>query len=181
MCSCLKTAGTIQERFNIELLVSTHSRPKAAGPYSQMQTARVIFVSTHSRSKAVGCCVCPRSLGERGFNTQPPEGGWAPVRAMRHRFQVSTHNRPKAAGISSYQRPCVQDVSTHSRLKAAGHGGRRRADAMGVSTHSRLKAAGVANQTLEVGGFVSTHSRLKAAGALTRSNSPTMWFQHTAA
>ncbi len=56
-------------------LVSTHSRPKAAGfngEYSPNQAR----VSTHSRPKAVG------GRGRRGsgiaasFNTQPPEGGW---------------------------------------------------------------------------------------------------------
>ena len=36
-------------------LVSTHSRPKAAGT-----------------SMSLGCCVI------RSFNTQPPEGGWHP-------------------------------------------------------------------------------------------------------
>ena len=57
-------------------LVSTHSRPKAAGT-RQPFGYYAIYVSTHSRPKAAG------SL-QRVF------------RACRH---VSTHSRPKAAGI----------------------------------------------------------------------------------
>ena len=35
-----------------------------------------------------------------GFNTQPPEGGWASVKLGRaETTRVSTHSRPKAAGI----------------------------------------------------------------------------------
>ena len=60
---------------NTLLVVSTHSRPKAAGPAACCPT-RHRSVSTHSRPKAAGpagncgaahCC---------RFNTQPPEGGW---------------------------------------------------------------------------------------------------------
>ena len=62
---------------NTLLVVSTHSRPKAAGPAACCPT-RHRSVSTHSRPKAAGpagncgaahCC---------RFNTQPPEGGWPP-------------------------------------------------------------------------------------------------------
>ena len=37
------------------------------------------------------------------FNSQPPEGGWRTVRAAAEVFaDVSTHSRPKAAGIDSF-------------------------------------------------------------------------------
>ena len=55
--------------------VSTHSRPKAAGPKDGLSEAESI-----------------------GFNTQPPEGGWARLKGQKLRFAVSTHSRPKAAG-----------------------------------------------------------------------------------
>ena len=60
-------------------LVSTHSRPKAAGPIDFV--IELIFgVSTHSRPKAAGqhtgLCPCRNVC----FNTQPPEGGWRPLR-----------------------------------------------------------------------------------------------------
>ena len=79
-------------------VVSTHSRPKAAG-YLLSREGETLRVSTHSRPKAAGvnhsyvkrrtCC----------FNTQPPEGGWLPENDLLLRFNaVSTHSRPKAAG-----------------------------------------------------------------------------------
>ena len=78
---------------------------------------------------------------------------------------VSTHSRPKAAGIYDNVRQVKQMVSTHSRPKAAGNAdlfgnvlnksfqhtaARRRLDRLpinplipsSVSTHSRPKAAG---------------------------------------
>ena len=33
------------------------------------------------------------------FNTQPPEGGWEADNGLKNPMQVSTHSRPKAAGI----------------------------------------------------------------------------------
>ena len=36
------------------------------------------------------------------------------------RIDVSTHSRPKAAGINAQVRQVVSSVSTHSRPKAAG-------------------------------------------------------------
>ena len=55
---------------------------------------------------------------------------------------VSTHSRPKAAGVLSDQSVVKDVVSTHSRPKAAGS---KEFEAIGsrmVSTHSRPKAAG---------------------------------------
>ena len=56
-------------------------------------------VSTHSRPKAAGYPEKSAEIGEEGFNSQPPEGGWV----MQLEFEpvpeeVSTHSRPKAAG-----------------------------------------------------------------------------------
>ena len=55
------------------------------------------------------------------FNTQPPEGGW-PTQSSRYcaKMVVSTHSRPKAAGISHNGKEELENVSTHSRPKAAG-------------------------------------------------------------
>ena len=124
-------------------IVSTHSRPKAAGLASE-DVAVAIGVSTHSRPKAAGCQIIINIFIKDGFNTQPPEGGWVvfgytlggdiafqhtaarrrlgqPVvrRFMKH--AVSTHSRPKAAGQSKKQcASAMRNVSTHSRPKAAG-------------------------------------------------------------
>ena len=56
--------------------VSTHSRPKAAG-YAGSRVVSQGVVSTHSRPKAAGSISLQPPYRKHGFNTQPPEGGWA--------------------------------------------------------------------------------------------------------
>ena len=56
--------------------VSTHSRPKAAGAYLRHDEG-AYRVSTHSRPKAAGAESIKAVSQVTGFNTQPPEGGWA--------------------------------------------------------------------------------------------------------
>ena len=58
-----------------------------------------------------------------GFNTQPPEGGWAEMARRQAEWEVSTHSRLKAAGQYRYAGRLYGGVSTHSRLKAAGPAG----------------------------------------------------------
>ena len=99
---------------------------------------------------------------------------------------VSTHSRPKAAGLSLPLVSCCLAVSTHSRPKAAGRQGAYQVAAGVVSTHSRPKAAGTASNVnalqqafqltaarrrlvskkllIQIPKRVSTHSRPKAAG-----------------
>ena len=82
----------------IVVVVSTHSRPKAAGrqqyyyrPIKDMfqhtvarrrlevivvVEAIVVVVSTHSRPKAAGSCFKSSFKTQSCFNTQSPEGGW---------------------------------------------------------------------------------------------------------
>ena len=83
---------------NNGFIVSTHSRPKAAG---KIKTLRHLYasVSTHSRPKAAGATVKANCRSWVRFNTQPPEGGWIDrAQQRRNRQRVSTHSRPKAAG-----------------------------------------------------------------------------------
>ena len=56
-------------------LVSTHSRPKAAGKIVS-QAHPCFRVSTHSRPKAAGRRRIRQQFAGCRFNTQPPEGGW---------------------------------------------------------------------------------------------------------
>ena len=99
---------------------------------------------------------------------------------------VSTHSRPKAAGMSKIppnnptqgfnsqppeggwmsdqERLRGDAVSTHSRPKAAGSCGVLDNLILFVSTHSRPKAAGRRNKCGCGRNRVSTHSRPKAAG-----------------
>ena len=77
------------------------------------------------------------------FNSQPPEGGWLLWQyPHHHQAGVSTHSRPKAAGLAQNTANECEDVSTHSRPKAAGCAGHDVSVYNGVSTHSRPKAAG---------------------------------------
>ena len=140
-------------------LVSTHSRPKAAGPHS-VHFATSETVSTHSRPKAAG-------MVRSGH-------AWA--------YRVSTHSRPKAAGCRCPARNAGGRVSTHSRPKAAGRRGRGRCCSGAVSTHSRPKAAG----TIDIharGHTGSFNTQPPEGGWASRSNNRPIRrrFQHTAA
>ena len=191
-----------QKRRTGHSLVSTHSRPKAAGK-DQIPKPCMWQVSTHSRPKAAG------SLNQQTILF----------------YKVSTHSRPKAAGDNAISSGAAIIVSTHSRPKAAGaaivrplilpkfqhtaarrrldnelgmpipksqfqHTAARRRlgpideallDSLLVSTHSRPKAAGVDGQPFDLSAAVSTHSRPKAAGKVQRHFIACAQFQHTAA
>ena len=57
------------------------------------------MVSTHSRPKAAGVSAVRPSESAVRFNSQPPEGGWVvDISALMPPLPVSTHSRPKAAG-----------------------------------------------------------------------------------
>ena len=100
-------------------MVSTHSRPKAAGKPRQWSAFQVLFQHTAARRRLVAIqamggviyhlfqhTAARRRLGLRrercsyqdGFNTQPPEGGWTATIPAANAAAVSTHSRPKAAG-----------------------------------------------------------------------------------
>ena len=116
--------------------VSTHSRPKAAGPPPAETTAAKAFQHTAARRRLARCTALPlhsslfqhtaarRRLGLcrsgcrriASFNTQPPEGGWLSwLSRCNGRRHVSTHSRPKAAGIS----PALMAVSIAFQHTAA--------------------------------------------------------------
>ena len=127
-------------------VVSTHSRPKAAGQINIILFQR-FHVSTHSRPKAAG-----------------------------HKFtvelvywKVSTHSRPKAAGKRGFEADELTIVSTHSRPKAAGLVALilECLDNMFQHTAARRRLAKTAIKPIP-NSFVSTHSRPKAAGGLRR-------------
>ena len=71
------------EKYQTDKAVSTHSRPKAAGHHRRHRSCFLV-VSTHSRPKAAGYTTFTAILYRRGFNTQPPEGGWfcAAIRSL---------------------------------------------------------------------------------------------------
>ena len=162
--------------------VSTHSRPKAAGPDGKIERRNW-----------------------QCFNTQPPEGGWLRAAAPCPRVPVSTHSRPKAAGRHPDAPRPARRVSTHSRPKAAGFccppapalGGRFNTQppeggwlegeitwnsVYPVSTHSRPKAAGTHNVRQRFD-FICFNTQPPEGGWLNiKHKLPIhLMFQHTAA
>ena len=103
-----------------------------------------VNVSTHSRPKAAGYIAINRLTHQKGFNTQPPEGGWpSEIRQQSNVFFVSTHSRPKAAGSqakSTYIISLFQHTAARRRLGSISDLTSTLTD---VSTHSRPKAAGI--------------------------------------
>ena len=65
-----------------------------------LQRLSALIVSTHSRPKAAGRAGQAVGRPAKCFNTQPPEGGWPCKPSWFKRFFVSTHSRPKAAGTT---------------------------------------------------------------------------------
>ena len=87
----------LQEHTDLNDLVSTHSRPKAAGCFNPEFFEVFECFNTQPPEGGWGrrSQLCSRV---RSFNTQPPEGGWPAVIPNRQAILVSTHSRPKAAG-----------------------------------------------------------------------------------
>ncbi len=102
-----------------------------------------INVSTHSRPKAAGACRVPDARLSLCFNTQPPEGGWSSVKCRLSRGFCFNTQPPEGGWIMTSCTQCVLNgfntqppeggwvaaepppderppVSTHSRPKAAG-------------------------------------------------------------
>ena len=101
-----------------------------------------------------------------GFNTQPPEGGWEFGLPVPELIEVSTHSRPKAAGLPNHLQPLFTMVSTHSRPKAAGVDSRH-IPGQAVCFNTQPPEGGwAAKASPKAGRGVSTHSRPKAAGFL---------------
>ena len=169
----------------------------------------VCLVSTHSRPKAAGSQTFHRPPTTAGFNTQPPEGGWPDgkiERRNRQRFNtqppeggwawttrspkptVCFNTQPPEGGWPNphfHETPINKFQHTAARRRLAGvvfpridppvfqHTAARRRLVLGalgvvfrlpVSTHSRPKAAGITQVQAALSGEVSTHSRPKAAG-----------------
>ncbi len=148
----------------MRLIVSTHSRPKAAGRFG------------NRREQAAHC-----------FNSQPPEGGWS-RRLFRLFLTLRFNSQPPEGGwLSSGLRttpplafqltaarrrlgtkPAPKMMTAKFQLTAArrrlGLPHFARARRLGVSTHSRPKAAGIQKNKRALPYLVSTHSRPKAAG-----------------
>ena len=119
-----------------------HTAARRRLPLFSSPLALSVIVSTHSRPKAAACKHRIRQDKIGSFNTQPPEGGckciWAII-MVSFRFQHTAARRR----LQEYDRVTDQaiEVSTHSRPKAAARTYGRVKSVPAVSTHSRPKAA----------------------------------------
>ena len=118
-----------------------------------------LVVSTHSHPKVAAQGNYKPGNFERGFNTQPPEGGCYPLDTGGKTYQLFQHTAtrrwlPNYGGMLA----AYVDVSTHSHPKVAAH-----------EYPGRDKPY-----------VVSTHSHPKVAAMWRRMPSCTSWFQHTA-
>ena len=91
----------------MQLLVSTHSRPKAAASLeSPTQNGRAMFQHTAARRRLrrnAGCAAC-----SQGFNTQPPEGGCR-ASSRSSAAPPSFNTQPPEGGCPQAQRWAVQN------------------------------------------------------------------------
>ena len=121
------------------------------------QQGRIIvfsgFVSTHSRPKAAGEDEWQSLLYGWGFNTQPPEGGWAQTAAPSEAIKGFQH------------------TAARRRLGRHGYFG-----SVGSSFNTQPPEGGWANQNTpeNIKIMVSTHSRPKAAGPQTGQSVQTL-------
>ena len=76
------------------------------------------------------------------FNTQPPEGGWANLPATPPEVdQVSTHSRPKAAGVETtggLRAKSFQHTAARRRLAVETTGGLRAKSFQHTAARRRL-------------------------------------------
>ena len=167
-------------------IVSTHSRPKAAGVLSILVFDFKEFQLTAARRRLAGvCCTAPvswlfqltaarRRLGvsfccrisARGFNSQPPEGGWVRKSVSAVIFICFNSQPPEGGWRVSFCCRISARVSTHSRPKAAGQPACRLNRASAFQLTAARRRLGDAVQSILVCRAVSTHSRPKAAGKL---------------
>ena len=161
-------------------LVSTHSRPKAAGSSAITVLSCKKCFNTQPPEGGWKFAVSGVSANDC-FNTQPPEGGWI-VHTVTNASNSGFNTQPPEGGwavnADGFRAVVFQHTAARRRLE---HHQLLATTGAGVSTHSRPKAAGSVSSTAEIDGTVSTHSRPKAAGLGVGFYTFAKLFQHTAA
>ena len=153
---------------DVELLavVSTHSRPKAAG-FQSLTRLKARGVSTHSRPKAAGAMMVFKTVNAMFQHTAARRRlvGYKLLTGLGQK--VSTHSRPKAAGLDQ----CLYRTEYQGFNTQPPEGG-------WTLTCAVLQLSQCFNTQPPEGGWVrpsrsmsnrilvSTHSRPKAAGSL---------------
>ena len=128
----------------------------------------IVGVSTHSRPKAAGIVEQWQARTVCRFNTQPPEGGWYRKLAFPVFYPLFQHTAARRRLVSWFENQIKEcDVSTHSRPKAAGLMYDGYIEAGKVSTHSRPKAAGTSKGiTMSFALFQHTAARRRLGSRL---------------
>ena len=110
------------------------------------------IVSTHSRPKAAGSTTKATAWKKDSFNTQPPEGGWGKTSLGVRRMIVSTHSRPKAAGNAIQTNTQTQAGFQHTaaRKRLASQYENRKADTLFQHTAARRRLGFWFSQSLFV-------------------------------
>ena len=162
-------------------MVSTHSRPKAAGGIYNIINELKEFQHTAARRR-LAIHVLPRRLFSLVSTHSRPKAAGKQAFTKAFQSAVSTHSRPKAAGDDGIDIIWCRCVSTHSRPKAAGSDDLAKAESADVSTHSRPKAAGECVRTTSISSFgFNTQPPEGGWVKIGRAFCPIFMFQHTAA
>ena len=100
------------------LLVSTHSRPKAAGYYDLLGAQGSPFQLTAARRRLDK--PMPAITSPYGFNSQPPEGGWLHHAAIRRCGMGFNSQPPEGGWLSGWSakpaQPTFQLTAARRRL-----------------------------------------------------------------
>ena len=117
------------------------------------------------------------------FNTQPPEGGWercSPLPAYAH--WVSTHSRPKAAGIEPLRISSLVSMFQHTAARRRLGHFPSETHGMGLFQHTaaRRRLGNWYTPELMLFLFQHTAARRRLGPTKNRQNK-FQWFQHTAA
>ena len=177
-----KAAGTTRRGRRFTMTVSTHSRPKAAGNFFG-EHGRGAYVSTHSRPKAAGRVIFGRIALVRFQHTAARRRLDGSSRRLSP-LRVCFNTQPPEGGWGVQKNGSTPpQVSTHSRPKAAGNVDELCFLAKEKFQHTAARRRlGRSSLQRFATMIVSTHSRPKAAGgAKGESISKQYLFQHTAA
>ena len=108
----------------------------------------------------------PDEAQPQGFNSQPPEGGWKCRPKLHPTTRVSTHSRPKAAGLILR---VIHWVYMSFNSQPPEGGWNQNLTQIQTISLFQLTAArrrlGTKSVAVKSSPIVSTHSRPKAAGA----------------
>ena len=176
-----KAAGILDVLLKMEQAVSTHSRPKAAGALWQTGAINPQFQHTAARRRLGGGV--KSKISRRGFNTQPPEGGWLLPRYTRISFPPFQHTAARRRLA-----PACADGAPPARFNTQPPEGgwgtaQQYGDPAGAEfqhTAARRRLALQNGKLEKMNEFQHTAARRRLDG-VAGVNHGKKWFQHTAA